>query len=115
MEFFIENWYLFVSIASLLICIITYFVMFLKLPKEQQIKSLREWLKYAVSMAEKELGGGTGQLKLRRVYEMAIEKFPWITSFYSFEEFSNDVDEALKWMNKQLDENSSVKKLVKGE
>lgn len=115
MDFFIENWYLFVSVVSLLICIITYFVMFIKLPKEQQVKSFREWLKYAVSMAEKELGSGTGQLKLRQVYGMAIEKFPWITSFYSFDEFSKDVDDALEWMNKQLDENSSVKKLVKGE
>lgn len=45
-----------------------------------QKKKVIEWLKYAVSMAEKELGKDTGQLKLRRVYDWFIEKFPKLSS-----------------------------------
>ena len=84
-------------------------VWFVKLPKDQKIKNLKEWLKWAVVEAEKALGSGTGQLKLRMVYDMAIKEFPWLASFIKFEDFSVWVDEALEWMQKQLDENKKIK------
>ena len=70
--------------------------------REERINCIKEWLKYAVVLAEKELGSGTGQLKLRKVYDMAVTKFPQIMLFISFDTFSKWVDEALEWMNKQL-------------
>ena len=82
---------------------------FIKLPKDQKIKNLKEWLKWAVVEAEKALGSGTGQLKLRMVYDMAIKQFPWIAAVVSFERFSAWVDEALDWMREQLDENNKIK------
>ena len=46
---------------------------FVKLDKAQKIVNVKEWLKWAVVEAEKALGGGTGQLKLRWVYDLAIK------------------------------------------
>ena len=40
---------------------------FFKYPRSKQIECFKEWLVYAVSLAEKDLGNGTGALKLRQV------------------------------------------------
>jgi len=82
-----------------------YIYNFMKLSRDEKINNIKEWLKYAVTIAEKELGRGTGQLKLRYVYNMFIEKFPKLTNLISFELFSAMVDEALIWMNEQIDKN----------
>lgn len=83
-------------------------------PTEDKKQALKEWLKWAVTLAEKELGGGTGQLKLRKVYEMALQQFPWIINCVSFEEFSAYVDEALEWMRDQLTQNKDINAFVEG-
>ena len=64
--------------------------------------------------AEKELGGGTGQIKLRQVYDMAIQRFKWL-SMIPFSTFGMWVDEALEQMKKMLATNEAVKSLVEGE
>lgn len=115
MEWLIENWYVFVGIVSVIIVSFAMAVKFFNMPTEKQLEALREWLKYAVSVAENELGGGTGQLKLRMVYDMAIEKFPWVAKMYTFEQFSKDVDCALIWLENQLDKNKNIKAIVVGE
>ena len=81
---------------------------FIKLDKQQKIANIKEWLKYAVVEAEKALGSGTGQLKLRYVYDLAVAQFPWIVSLISFEVFSGFVDEALEWMRQQLETNYRI-------
>lgn len=81
---------------------------FVKLSREQKINNIKQWLKWAVVEAERQLGSGTGQLKLRLVYNTAVNRFPWIVSFVSFETFSEWVDEALEWMKKQLNENEAI-------
>ena len=93
--------------------IISGLLFFVKLPREQKIKNLKEWLKWAVVEAEKALGSGTGQLKLRMVYDMAAAKFPWVIKLVSFDLFSTWVDEALEWMRKQLSENKALNCYVK--
>lgn len=85
---------------------------FVKLPKEKRVANIKEWLKYAVVEAEKALGSGTGQLKLRMVYDMAVKQFPWIVNLVPFETFSIWVDEALEWMNKQLEDNKATQEYV---
>ena len=89
-------------------------IWFVKLPKDQKIKNLKEWLKWAVVAAEKALGSGTGQLKLRMVYDMAIKEFPWLAGMVKFDDFSAWVDEALEWMRQQLDENRKIKDYIIG-
>ena len=110
----LNNWYLIVAAIAVVIAIVVAVKKFVGLPTEQQIESLKEWLRWAVTEAEKELGSGTGQLKLRRVYDLALEKFPWIARLVPFEEFSMWVDEALLWLNKQLESNKAITNMVKG-
>ena len=98
-----------VIVAIALVCGIIWFV---KLPKDKKIANIKEWLKFAVVDAEKELGSGTGQLKLRMVYNMAVKQFPFIVQLIPFDTFSGWVDEALDWMRCQLAENKAAKEYV---
>ncbi|MCD8348811.1 MAG: hypothetical protein LUD16_12905 [Lachnospiraceae bacterium] len=114
MKWIIENWYIIVAFVAIAALIIAAAYTFLKLPTSEQIAALKEWLKYAVAIAEKELGGGTGQLKLRMVYDMFVQKFSWLAQFVSFNIFSGYVDEALAWLQAQLESNQAVNSLVTG-
>lgn len=71
-------------------------------------KNVLEWLKYAVSMAENELGKGTGQLKLTKVYDWFVEKFPIFSTILPFKIFSAWVDIALNTMNKWINTKSPI-------
>lgn len=111
-SYILSNWVvILLSIAALGVLVVK-IIDFVKKPSEQQIAALKEWLKLAVTEAEAELGSGTGQLKLRAVYEMAVKTFPWVEKFIAFETFSTWVDEALEWMNTQLETNENVKAYV---
>ena len=98
-----------IIVAIALVCGIIWFV---KLPKEKKIANIKEWLKFAVVDAEKELGSGTGQLKLRMVYDMAVKQFPFIIQLIPFDIFSGWVDEALDWMKCQLTENKAAQSYI---
>ena len=98
-----------IIVAIALVCGIIWFV---KLPKDKKIANIKEWLKFAVVDAEKELGSGTGQLKLRMVYNMAVKQFPFIVQLIPFDTFSGWVDEALDWMRDQLAENKVTQSYV---
>ena len=78
------------------------------------LRSVREWLLWAVTEAEKELGGGTGKLKLRQVYDLFVTRFPWLAKIVSFELFSDMVDDALDEMREMLQNNKAVQQLVEG-
>lgn len=75
---------------------------------------VKRWLEWAVSAAERDLGSGTGQLKLREVYNWFIDQFPFFSKIVPFSVFSNWVDIALKWMREQLDKNESIKAVIEG-
>lgn len=108
MTFLTENWFVVLALLVMLYIGISFIIHFVNSPSTDQIESLKEWLKWAVVLAERELGEKTGQLKLRMVYDMAAEKFPWIIKLISFEKFSRYVDEALTWMSKQLSSNEKI-------
>lgn len=115
MDFFIENWYILVAIFAVgsLGGIAIY--RYMKLPSGEQLRKVKEWLLFAVTEAEKQLGGGTGQLKLRSVYDLFVQRFPWLVQVITFDLFSNLVDEALTEMRIMLDKNNAVKTLVEGQ
>ena len=114
-EFIHEYWYLVIAIIAIIsMASITIYNWF-KMPDNEQIEQVKQWLLYAVAKAEKELGSGTGQIKLRYVYNMFITKFPAIALFLTFEEFSNLVDEALQELQELIDKNSSIEALINGE
>lgn len=85
---------------------------FIELGKEKQLEKVKEWLLYACIMAEKKLGGGTGQVKLRYVYDLFVEKFSFLKLLVTFEQFSGMVDEALVKMREMLEKNPNVAMLV---
>ena len=102
------------SLAVIAIAIVSLVINFINLPKADKVKNVKEWLKWAVVEAEKALGSGTGQIKLRMVYDMAIKQFPWLVQLISFDTFSGWVDEALIWMEEQLDKNKAIKDYTVG-
>lgn len=112
MKFIIENWYIIIAAIAALVVGVVMCVRFFKNSSEEQLKKVREWLLYATTLAEKELGGGTGKLKLRYVYDMFVTKFPWLADIISFERFSKLVDDALVDMNELLKTNTAVKEYV---
>lgn len=115
MNYIVENWFIIMALVIILACIIVAIVNFIKSGKESQLSNLKSWLLYATALAEKELGSGTGQLKLRYVYDMFVIKFPWLAKMLSFETFSNMVDDALDSMKELLYTNDYVREYVKGE
>ena len=112
MQTFLENLPILMLFIGIILVLIASLYSFITLPRNKQIEALKEWLKWAVTVAEKELGSGTGQLKLRKVYEMAISQFPWIMRCISFEAFSEYVDDALTWMKEQLESNMNIAKFI---
>ena len=115
MEFLIENWYIILAAMALGALAVVAVVRFFRLPREKQMENVRQWLLGAVTAAEKELGGGTGKLKLRQVYDLFVTRFPWLAKTVSFELFSSLVDDALDEMRDMLDKNEAVKAFVNRE
>lgn len=114
MDFIVENWYVIVALLAVVAVAVVLAVRFFKMPTAKQLATVKEWLLYATTLAEKELGGGTGKLKLRYVYDMFVTKFPWVAKVLSFDSFSDMVDESLGSMNDLLSKNAAVQLFVNG-
>ena len=114
MKFITENWFVIVAILACAAAGGYTVYAFAKMPSDKQLNKVREWLLYAVTTAEKELGGGTGQIKLRYVYDMFVVRFAWLAKVVSFEMFSMMVDEALEKMKTMLESNKAMQELVTG-
>ena len=69
---------------------------FLRQPKKEQEKKVKAWLLWAVTNAEQEMQGAPGRLKLRRVYDMFVQRFPAMALAVSFDTFCEWVDDALQ-------------------
>ncbi len=115
MEFIINYWYIIVAVIAALVVAGVAIYRYFGLPSDAQLAKVREWLLWAVTEAEKELGGGTGKLKLRQVYDLFVTRFPWLAKVVSFELFSDMVDDALDEMREMLKNNRAVQQLVTGE
>lgn len=115
MNFIINNWYIILALAAVLGMAAWYVYRYFNLPSEAQLAKVREWLLWAVTEAEKELGGGTGKLKLRQVYDLFVTRFPWLARVVPFDLFSSMVDDALEDMREMLKNNQAVKAHVNGE
>ena len=115
MKYIVENWFVIVGLIAVLTAGGYAVYVFVRMPSDKQLNKVREWLLYAVTKAEKELGGGTGQIKLRYVYDMFVTRFAWLARVISFEAFSMMVDEALERMKKMLESNKAMQTLVRGE
>jgi hypothetical protein len=101
-DWLMQNWY-YIVFFVLVILICVYGCMTGK---------VKEWLKWAVTEAEAYLGSGTGQLKLRQVYDWFIDQFPVFSRILPFFIFSKMVDTALEWMREQLEKNLSIRAFI---
>lgn len=114
MNFVVDNWYIIAVMLTLLTALVLLIYRFLVLPTETQLQKVREWLLWAVTQAERELGSGTGQLKLRSVYDLFVQRFSWLAKVISFDDFSDMVDDALVQMRVMLAKNAAIAELVEG-
>lgn len=89
------------EIIVIVLLIILSVLMLVKIIREEKY-TVKEWFLSAVTIAEKRLGAGTGQKKLKMVYGMFIERFPILSTFLSYETFSKWVDIALQEMKEAL-------------
>lgn len=78
-------------------------------------QKVRNWLVWAVGKAEQEFGSGTGQLKLRSVYNQFIARFPKLSTFITFRRFSALVDEALNILSDILKNGKIANIIEKGD
>ena len=85
---------------------------FFQQPTEEQVASVKSWLLWAVTEAEKNLGHGTGRLKLRQVYDLFVQRFPYAARLIPFDTFAGWVDEALEEMKRILDTNRAIQEYV---
>ena len=114
MEWLVDNWYVVVGLVAVIVVASFVVIKFFNLPTKEQLTKIKEWLVYACMEAEKELGGKTGQLKLRMVYDKFLEKFEWLAKVITFEQLSKMVDESLEKLKHLLETNQAVKNIVEG-
>lgn len=115
MEFLTSYWAVLIALISVICVAVMAVVKYLKLPSAAQLAQVQAWLLYAVTQAETELGSSTGQLKLVWVYDLFVERFSWLASVISYEDFSGMVDNALDSMAEMLGNNAAIAEVVYGE
>lgn len=102
-------------IQTIIITLIIVVIFAVALVLTTRYDAFKNWLVYAVSESEKVFGGGTGKLKLRYAYDLAIKTFPVIAKFISWERFSKCVDEALDIMRDMIKHNKNIDDILKGD
>lgn len=111
LQFINDNWFLIIAAIAIVSVISIKLYKWFKEPNSEQIRQIQEWLIYAVAEAEKKLGSGTGELKLRYVYDKFVTKFPAAAIFINFEDFSIMVEKALQKFEELLQTNKNIENL----
>jgi len=105
-NFLISNWD---SALVVLIAIVVFFILY----KRGSVKVLKQTLLYLVIKAEKEYGGGTGELKYSAVVSWLYDKLPSIVRFFiTSKQIKKLIENAVIRMKEYLKENGEAKKLV---
>lgn len=101
-----------IYLAALVVIAVVMLIVAVKVFGEQKV---RNWLVWAVGKAEQEFGSGTGQLKLRSVYNQFIARFPKLSTFITFKRFAVLVDEALNILSDMLKNGKIANIIEKGD
>lgn len=112
MEFLISYWYIIIGIIALLVVLGYAIYKFASLTWEEQLEKVKEWLLWAVVEAEKELGYDSGQVTVGYVYELFVDKFPWVSKLISAEKFNELVEDALEIVQALLRGSSELQEYV---
>lgn len=110
-----DNIIIIITVFTIIMIAFISIYQFCKLEKAKQLEMVQQWLLLAVIEAEKALGSGTGQLKLRFVYDMFLTKFKFLSKLISFEQFSILVDQALDVMRTMISNNKQIQDYIKKE
>ena len=108
LSFIATYWYLIVAAIAIIALVSIKVYVFLKTPGKEQLNKIQEWLVWAVAQAEKELGSGTGQMKIKYVYDLFITKFPAVAIFVPYATFSNMVEKALDEFKEMISSNQRI-------
>ena len=106
-----EYWFVFILFIGVVATASIKIYKFINTPSGEQLKKVQQWLIWAVAKAEEVLGSGTGQLKLRYVYDMFITKFPVIAKFITYDEFKAMTEKALEEFKEMLENNKQIKQI----
>lgn len=106
-----EYWFIFILFIGVVATAAIKVYKFINTPSGEQLKKVQQWLIWAVAKAEEALGSGTGQLKLRYVYDMFITKFPVIAKFVTYDEFKAMTEKALEEFKEMLENNKQIKQI----
>ena len=109
---FIQNYW---GIVPLVVLFMLCVKRLIDMPTEEQIDQVMKWLLWAMAQAEMKLGSGTHRLKLSMVYDMFVERFPWLAKTISFARFTKMVDKGLEELNNMIFTNEKVKDIVSGQ
>lgn len=112
MAWIVNNWSFLVVLACAVGVGFFYVNKFVKMPNDEQIARVKQWLLFAVLEAEKTYKSGTGALKLRFTYDLFVERFGALAAVVSFEMFSKWVDEVLQEMRHILETNKDIEAYV---
>lgn len=117
MNSIINDWYIYIGILALVIACIWLVYRFFCLPTEKRLQKVREWLIWACIEAEKALKSGTGQLKLRTVWNefLSVPAFSIVSRFITFDKFYDLVDEALLIVKCMIVQNPNLAEYVYSE
>lgn len=114
MSWLVEYWWILVIAVAVVVVAGTTVYSFIKLPSTKQLEAVKDWLLFWVLKAEATLGGGTGKIKLSMVYDVFVQRFPWLAKIITFETFSLMVDEVLDKMREMLQSNPDLLTTVSG-
>lgn len=101
-----------ISVVIITVLIIAFLVFLIIIGEKfniNKLTGLKEWLKYAVRLAENNFGSGEGDAKLAYVYKLFVEKYPIISKFMSIDTFNGLVDDTLLWLDRFSDTDTKTK------
>lgn len=106
LNFLLANWGNIAFIAAVIVVAIILF-------RIGQQKKIKQMLLYLVTKAEKEFGGGTGELKFSAVSTWLYEKMPSLAKFlFTKKQIDEFIEEAVDWMKMYLTTNVKAKAVV---
>lgn len=116
MKWIMENWYLLIMAGAAAGACMAAAYGLIRQPRQAQVSKVKEWLIWACVEAERTLQSGTGQLKLREVWNLfcAVPAFNWVAKIITFETFSRWVSDALVEVKQMIVSNDSLADYIYG-
>lgn len=101
----------YILIGSILVIAVSIFLLL----RSKYADQAYQILLYLVTKAEKEFGGGTGELKYSAVSTWLYERLPSMAKLVLSQKLIDElIEDAVEYMQDWLEENAKAKKIVEG-